>query len=136
MTETQPVRTREQKYAATVYALVQNFDHSIKDEKQRVRYASLCHSVAIMIRSAGLVQALAFACRKQDQGNQQFVRDLAQALGYSGDNNQLKLLEASYTASLMEYMYLTQDTLAVLLWFKRFAQSILKVEQGTQVEED
>jgi CRISPR-associated protein Cmr5 len=49
-------------------------------------------------------------------------------LGY---RNAGDLLEASRTAPLSAYMRLTQEALQALLWFKRYAQSVLNVEGGS-----
>jgi CRISPR-associated protein Cmr5 len=38
------------------------------------------------------------------------------------------LLNTSRTAQLAEYMRLTNDVMAALLWYKRFAQSVLGVD--------
>jgi hypothetical protein len=35
----------------------------------------------------------------------------------------------------MPYMWLTRQTLSALEWFKRFAQSVLKVDPGEEGEE-
>ncbi len=133
------MQTREQQFAARTYERMLAFEQSLqaldnenkKHEslKARRRYGSLCHKMAVMIRSTGLVQALAFAMRKQE--NLTFVHDVAIVLGMKQDASEkpsMQLLKQAYTSDLVAYMDLTADTLAALLWFKRFAQAILKVE--------
>jgi CRISPR-associated protein Cmr5 len=44
------------------------------------------------------------------------------------------LFATARKAQLGEYMRLTQHTLAALLWFKRYAQSVLGVQQGEDAE--
>jgi hypothetical protein len=46
------------------------------------------------------------------------------------------LVERSRSAEFEEYMRLTQGALEALLWFKRFAQSELKVQSAADDAED
>lgn len=114
------MHTREQVYAQRVYELVSSVD---VDPARRKAYGAMAHSLPVLIRTAGLVQALEFVhTRKAPQ--KQLLSDLAAVLGYNKDTD---LLQASRRAHISEYMYLTQEALQALLWFKRYAQSVLDV---------
>ncbi|RRR70864.1 MAG: type III-B CRISPR module-associated protein Cmr5 [Candidatus Viridilinea halotolerans] len=127
--------TREQTYASRVYALIKPL--SAKDEAERKAYGSLAHKLPILIRTAGLAQALAFVAARNKEGTPQ-RRLLAHLEEVLQQTNLLaqgaNLVERSRTASFEEYMRLTEGSLQALLWFKRFAQAELKVEAGTEEE--
>ncbi|GAA5531114.1 type III-B CRISPR module-associated protein Cmr5 [Herpetosiphon gulosus] len=116
-------QTLEQRYATKVYEKANVYGEKTKEE--RTRYGNLAFSLPIMIHSAGLVQALHFASTRKKAEQKQFLQDLAEILEFK---NTQELLDKSRTAQITEYMRLTRQTLAVLVWFKRFAQSILELE--------
>ena len=154
--------TREQRYAAAVFKRIEQFIN--KDEVTRKKYGSLAHKLPVLIRTAGLVQALIFvqARNKEDTNEKQspqrqLLRDLASVLAVTSilegaepflqedtldqqkqkDRQRLAFfIERSREADFEEYMRLTEGALETLLWFKRFAQSELKVELGDEVEEN
>lgn len=112
--------TREQKYAAQIYEQVKN----VKEKQSE--YRSIAEKLPVLIRTAGLTHALHFASsRKDNYAARRLVGDLAVVLKHDDLND---LLEASRTAELGEYMQLTQQALAALQWYKRFAQSLLSDE--------
>lgn len=116
-------QTLEQRYATKVFEKANVY--SDKSKEERTRYGNLAFALPIMIRSAGLVQALHFASTRKKAEQKQFLQDLAEILEFK---NTQELLDKSRTAQITEYMRLTRQTLAVLVWFKRFAQSILDLE--------
>jgi CRISPR-associated protein Cmr5 len=95
-----------------------------KDETFRTRYGTLAHRLPVLIRTAGLTQAIAFvSVRGKDEG-QQLMRDVAHSMGMTDE----QLATKSRTAPVLEYMRLTQQMLSILVWYKRFAQTVLGVE--------
>lgn len=112
--------TRDQRFASAIFEQVREVSESEKSQ-----YASMAHKLPILIRTAGLAQSLAFVEARHDAKSPQ--RKLLEHLGaVLGDN---KLAESSReTANLGEYMRLTQNVLAALHWYKRFAQSVLHVD--------
>ena len=95
------------------------------------RYGAYAHRLPLLIRTAGLAQALAYvAARGNTEGNA-LIADVEQVLSLPAG----QLLTRSRETDLMEYMRLTQRTMAALLWFKRFAQTVLEVDAG-EVEEN
>lgn len=123
------MQTREQVYAQGVYALISRV--SVRTEAEKNKYGAMAHNLPILIRTAGLAQALAFAATR-DSTQQKLLQDLAMVMQFETDE---ALLAASRNASIGEYMYLTQEALAALLWFKRYAEAVLDVQSGDAAEE-
>ncbi|MEI2693362.1 MAG: type III-B CRISPR module-associated protein Cmr5 [Anaerolineae bacterium] len=121
------MQSREQQYAASVYARVESFraQHSDERDRDRKRYGSMAHKLPILVRQAGLVQALAFIQSRNKAPTNQLLDDLAQTVGA---NTTANLLDRSRRANLVEYIYLTDQVMLALKWYKRFAQSVLKVD--------
>lgn len=114
--------TRNQEYAAKIFEQVMRVG-----EEQRRKYGSLAHRLPVLIRTAGLAQALAFVDARGDTAGKILLDDIAAILKLE---NKEKLLECSREAELPEYMRLTRYVLIALTWYKRFAQSVLGVEAG------
>lgn len=129
--------TRDQQLARSVFDRVGKFktQHTrpdgTADEKRLKQYGSMSHKLPVMIRSAGLAQALGFieGKGKKESVYAQLLTDLAATIGLSPEE---KLPGKSRLVPLDEYMLLTQNALAALLWFKRYAQSVLGVEAGEE----
>lgn len=120
--------TRVQRYALHVEERVTVVKASVLSVK---RYGSLAHKLPVLIRTAGLVQALAFVQARGKREGQQLLNDLAATIGMTDGE---ALVTASRNAPLLPYMRLTRTALDALLWYKRFAQSILEVEVTDEVE--
>ena len=114
------MQTRDQKYAIDVYKRVEKIE-----EKDRKSYGAVAHKLPILIRTAGLAQALAFVEARGKEPQNRLLSDLAKTVGKS---NKGDLLDRARKADLSEYIHLTQQVLAALLWYKRFAQSVLGVD--------
>ncbi len=124
--------TRHQSYAARIFEQVNELRE--KGEKECKKYGSVAHRLPVLIRKAGLAQALAFVearCGTEGEG-QRLLDHLAVVIG---EKTRSELLCRSRTASLPDYMHLTRQVLAALFWYKRFAQSVLRVEAGDNSEE-
>jgi CRISPR-associated protein Cmr5 len=102
-------------------------------------YGGLCHNFPIMLRSLGLCQTLAYYEAKATQGVPK-RRD-----AYSHRLNDVRAIAgikaeslSTYAAGLpvLEYMQLTREVLDAAIFFKRFAVSILKVENAGSAQED
>lgn len=136
------MQTRDQRLAFAIYERVLAFDTPNLSTKQRKQYGSMAHKLPILIRTAGLSQALAFveARHREKEGKVppqlKLLRDLEQVLRNEKMLEGSNLFAVARQAELGEYMQLTQHTIAALLWFKRYAQSVLGVQQGDEAEED
>jgi CRISPR-associated protein Cmr5 len=127
-----PMLTREQSYASIIYK--QFGEVSTAWQK---KYGSMAHKLPVLIRTAGLAQALQFVESRGTDEWKLLLQHLALTLGFADDEKhgqkaKEKLLDKSRTSQLGAYMRLTQQSLAALQWYKRFAQSVLKVEAGEE----
>lgn len=122
---------REQEYAARIYEQVKDYgDEHSKDSKPRKQYGSMAHKLPILVRQAGLVQALAFVETRGKDPHKVLLQNLAEVV-LDGDNPTAERLvteSRSADGGLQAYMYLTEKTLLALTWYKRFAQSVLNVK--------
>jgi CRISPR-associated protein Cmr5 len=119
------MQTIQQKYAQSVYQQITQFA-SPYNKQECKEYGSMAHKLPVLVRQAGLIQALAYVHTRGKDSQKVLLEHLAQTLGYSRDD----FLQKARTAELPEYILLTRQTLWALEWYKRFAQSILGVEPG------
>jgi CRISPR-associated protein Cmr5 len=126
------MQTRDQKYATIAYERVTRV-YKDEDKIQHQSYGSMAHKLPILIRSSGLAQALAFVAARGSDIQLRLLDDLAQTIDLP-DSKQL--LVKVYEADLSEYMHLTQQLMDALLWYKRFAQSILDIDASQAAQED
>lgn len=125
------MNTLEQEYAAAVYNKVNSFSQANPGEENKdcKRYGVMAQKLPILVRKAGLAQALAFIDAKATGMNEkpyrQLLIDLAEVIHQP---NKDAYLDHSRNAEMLEYTRLTRQTLLALTWFKRFSQSILGVD--------
>lgn len=95
-------------------------------------YGGLCHSFPVMVRTCGLCQALAFL--KAKAGDEKDSRKRAHALLLKHVQQVLEVendvLDKVRSSSTTEYMLYTRRILTTWVYFKRFAESILKVSSS------
>lgn len=125
------MQTRDQRIATKVHSIVAQIaqDYPDTNDSYRKEYGSMAHKLPVLIRTAGLAQALTFVQARGEQPHQELLTHLAEVIDMQDG---ARLAERSRHAELHEYMYLTRQALAALLWYKRFAQSVLKVEAGDE----
>ncbi|WP_029214549.1 type III-B CRISPR module-associated protein Cmr5 [Kallotenue papyrolyticum] len=120
------MQTREQYFANIVFALVEARRQRYANQQAAInKYGAMAHKLPVLIRAAGLAQALEFVATRPDQ-QKDLLDDLQKALDHED------LRKASREASLTEYMLLTEQALAALLWFKRYAESVLNVTSAAE----
>ncbi|MCS6869151.1 type III-B CRISPR module-associated protein Cmr5 [Thermus sp.] len=113
------MRTRSQNWAQAAYERVR----ARKDWEKREEYQDMALKLPVLVRQAGLSQALAFVHSRGKEGHRAVGDDLAAVLGYG---NLEALAEAARRAELLRYLRLTREVLQVAEWFKRFAQALLE----------
>ena len=130
--------TINQEFALSAHKNVQDVynqykSDSKKDKAYRKKYGTMAHKLPILVRTAGLVQAVAFVDAKSQKvpAWRQYLDDVAQTVNHPDGQ---ALLEASQRANLSAYILLTHRVSAALVWYKRFAESVLKVDQSEQDE--
>jgi CRISPR-associated protein Cmr5 len=120
------MKTIEQQYAAKIYSQVAEFGgRYLKDSPERKMYGAVSHKLPILVRTAGLTQALAFIESRGPGPSHELLDHLAQVVV---GNNMAELLNQSRESELQDYIYLARRTEVALKWYKRFAQSVLEVE--------
>lgn len=125
------IQTRDQEYAIHAYNRVKTIKSLSKTARDY--YGSMAHKLPILIRTAGLAQALAFVNARGKEEHKRLLNDLALTLD---KQSREALVETAMDAELSEYIYLTQQALAALLWYKRFAQSVLNVQPGDKGDDN
>lgn len=118
------MQSKSQRYANIVLPHV---EQAAKAETP-AKYRTLTKKAGGLVRNSGLVQTLAFFRSKtkepqHEQLLQNLQKELQQLNILKGD-----LLTAARQASLPEYMRLTRETLHLLNWHKRFAETLINKE--------
>ncbi len=126
------MQTRDQQYAIAAHKHVTWIKENVNDEKQRKSYGAMSHKLPILIRTTGLAQALVFVEARGNDQHKKLLADLATSINLGSKK---ELLDLTIAAQLSQYIYLTQQMLAALLWYKRFAQSILGVDASDSGDE-
>ena len=118
------MQTLQQRYAQQVYQKVKWVEQNWGPQQGK-EYGTMALKLPVLVRQAGLVQALTFVAARGKDSQKRILDDLAGVLGFKSRD---ALLTQAQLAQLAQYMYLTRQVLWALEWFKRFAQAILKVE--------
>jgi CRISPR-associated protein Cmr5 len=130
------MQTRNQKFAVSVYEKV--VAHKDKSKPDKVKYGAMAQKLPVLIRTAGLAQAISFleakSKKESEKMNKQLLDDLSETVGEIMRFDKGTFAEKCRADKLTAYLQLTQNTLAALLWFKRFSVSVLEVEENATVE--
>jgi CRISPR-associated protein Cmr5 len=137
------MQTRQQKDALRaledVQAIQQKAEADPKNgEELKKNYATAVHRFPFLVRQNGLQQTLAFyagkAAAKQDNDDGQtspsvkaeqfFLRHIVLVLKLGAADPVNELLNAP----LEKYMYYSRRCLEVAVWYRRFVESVLKVD--------
>lgn len=105
--------TRDQKYASSALERLQKVKPESKTE-----YKAAAQELPVLVRNAGLVQALTFI-QTRGGAHEQILKDVAHTLEY-GDA--VALVKASRELHLAAYIRLTERVIDALQWYKRLAQ--------------
>lgn len=143
------MQTRNQKFAVAVYERVKKVGEEFptekvsnedknKNQKQRNKYGAMAQKLPVLIRTAGLAQAITFleakSKKESEKMNKQLLDDLSEAVSEMMGFDKTIFAEKCRADKLTAYLQLTQNTLAALLWFKRFSVSVLEVEENATTE--
>lgn len=126
------MQTRDQKYAVDVYEKV-SLIKGKEDEAFGKSYGAMAHKLPVLIRTAGLAQALAFVEARGKKPQKRLLEDLA---GTVKKPDAAALLKRARESEMSEYMLLTHQVIDALLWYKRFAQSVLGVEASDAKDDE
>lgn len=113
------MRTRSQTWAQDAY-------ERVKERAKRGdarEYKDMALKFPVLVRQAGLSQALAFVDSRGKEAHKALGDDLARTLGRGGLRD---LAEKARKAELLQYLRLTREVLVVAEWYKRFAQALIE----------
>jgi CRISPR-associated protein Cmr5 len=116
------MRTRAQRWAEDAYNRVK----ARAQGDQAQKYKDMALLFPILVRPAGLSQALALVGCRGEEAHKNFVGDLARTLGHEGLE---ALAEEARIAELPAYLRLTREVLGAAEWYKRFAQALIEEEK-------
>lgn len=128
------MQTRNQLYATSILKQVNTIKEKYSANNDYKKYGAMSHRLPILIRTAGLAQALAFVHSRKKAYYMDLLTDIQAVV--TPDLAEGTLLTKVQQVDLTEYLNLTRRVLAALVWYKRYAQSVLNVEDPTDVEED
>ncbi len=114
--------TQQQRMAVNAHRLILTVA-----EGEKKKYGTMAHKLPMLIRRAGLAQALVFVEARGEDAQLKLLQHLAETVEFAGVTNRKELVKHSREADLATYMLLTRRVLAALVWYKRFTESILKV---------
>lgn len=131
------MQTRDQAYAVKIFRQVKEEVRERHRDKRYVdAYGSMAHKLPVLIRSAGLAQALEFVEARGKPAHRDLLDHLAEVVLGTGNGRGRLREQSRETTDLREYMRLTHESLAALLWYKRFAQSVLDVKDASHERDD
>jgi len=108
----------------------------VKNKEWKADYGRLCHNFPVMVLTCGLCQAVAFSLAKRDdpKGNKN-RREAHKALIEHVEAIAGAPVEEIWSGSTLDYILYTRRVLAAWIYYKRFAVSILGVEDGHENKE-
>lgn len=127
------MQTNQQKFATSAFKQIQTIKN--QDDQYRQKYGSMSHKLPLLIRSAGLAQALAFIRAKKEAAYNDLLDHLAETIQWPGATNGEKLAEKSRHEHLDGYILLTRRVSSALIWYKRFAESELGISANQGIPE-
>lgn len=100
------------------------------------KYGAMALKLPILVRTAGLCQALHFVESRGDASCTRLLDHLAQQLARIDGTikDAVSLCEYVRKAEMRVYLHLTREATATLQWYARLAQSVLKVERTADID--
>ena len=132
---------REQTRAEIAFKKITEVAEWQKEAFQK-KYGGVCLKMPAMIQQSGLCQAVAFyQAKAADTSNapdsnerKLYLGHFAEAvLGERATRDQLG--EQTRSCSMGEYQRLTREATQCAIWFKRYAEAVLRVQPGEDMEE-
>ncbi|MCK9174757.1 MAG: type III-B CRISPR module-associated protein Cmr5 [Desulforhopalus sp.] len=126
------MKSKSQRYAEVVLPNVQKAAEGEWADK----YKTLSKKAGSLVRNSGLIQTLAFFKSKTKEQQHAILlghlQDELQKLSILKGQDDDLLYKQAQEASLPQYMVLTRETLHLLNWHKRFADTLIAKEKGGQ----
>jgi CRISPR-associated protein Cmr5 len=126
--------TLEQQRAALAYQHVQQVPRD--NQKATDLYGSMAQKLPVLIRTAGLCQAVHFVrSRKKEVLNTLLNHMAIQLQRVDAEiTDGTSLCDRVRNAELSQYLWLTREALASAEWYSRLSQSELDVVRGTDAD--
>lgn len=128
------MKTRVQTDSKLAYEQISQ----LPEEVDKNTYGSLCHHFPMLVLRSGLCQAVAFyTVKAKDSANKVvykiFLEHMAAAAGETNTNHEA-FQQRTLDMELYKYRQTTRSILAAAIWYKRFAVSLLDVDQSGDVK--
>ncbi|HKH48236.1 MAG TPA: type III-B CRISPR module-associated protein Cmr5 [Thermoanaerobaculia bacterium] len=125
--------TLEQQRAALAFKHVQGIP---SDQKDKDLYGSMAQKLPVLIRTAGLCQAVHFVRSRKKEVLDTLLNHVAEQLRRvdTGITDGTSLCERVRNAELSQYLWLTREALASAEWYSRLSQSELGVDRATDAD--
>ena len=123
--------TLEQQRAALAYEQLQAVRQ--RSEQERLHYAGMAQKLPVLIRTAGLCQALHFV---KSRPGRPVLAELLDHLAAQLRRTDAAIIdgaalcERARLADLTHYLWMTREALSSAEWYARLSQSELGVERG------
>ena len=121
----------DQTRAVLAYTHIQSI---AADEFWRAKYGIMALKLPILVRTAGLCQALHFVQSRGTPPHDALLGHLAEQLKRvdARIDDADTLCRQVREAKMQLYLHLTREATATLQWYARLAQSVLKVERTSE----
>lgn len=122
--------TLEQQRAALAFQHVQEVPED--DQKARDLYGSMAQKLPVLIRTAGLCQAVHFVRSRKKPILDKLLNHVAGQLQRVDETitDGTSLCDRVRTVELSQYLWLTREALASAEWYSRLSQSELGVDRA------
>lgn len=121
------MQSTQQQYAEVAYNAISRESQNADKEQ----YGQLCHRFPSLVLTNGLRLAVTFFEAKgkenKDSPYIRYLNDLEKAI-------KLDSWKQALEAQNSDYLYRSRQVLSASVWFKRYAEAILKVDQAMDKE--
>ncbi len=132
------VQSKSQKFANAVFPRVQAISQG--DSAGAVKYKTIAKKAGSLVRNSGLMQTLAFFQAKGQK--EPHFKTLASHL--TAELSELNIIPTDTgslfdhvrASSVPQYMYLTRETLHLLNWHKRLADTLIIKDEKEEMNDD
>ena len=120
--------TLERKIAGKARTLVEAVIENTEKHENETAYRSLCESLPILLRTAGLAQSAAFLQAKSDEHKKAYkhLEDQLRNLGFLKENETLINKATDPQLPMPQYRLLFEIAMTIAYWHKRMAQALLR----------
>lgn len=122
------MQSAQQRHAEAAYNGVNEVCGQVGVE---AAYGQLCHRFPSLVMTNGLRLAFAFFKSKGESSNPSvaqayrlYLKNMGEAVNQDWQNSK------NISSEGADYLFLSREVLSASVWFKRYAEAILNIEQG------